>query len=108
MAVDVGESELHRLDLQVQACCGIHDHAAQIEMSQNAQRDQRRDPLAIGWNLMNAMSAIILADRFDPVGLMRGKIVGFERRTAGGAEIRNALRKRTTIERLAAGTSDVT
>ena len=47
-------------------------------MYQNAQRDQRRDPLAIGWNLMHAMSAIILADRFDPVGLMRGKIVGFD------------------------------
>ena len=106
MAIDVGECELHGFDLQVQAFDGIRGGATEIEMFQDTERDQRRDALAIGRNFMHAITAISLADRFDPVRLVRGQIIEIQCTPACGTESGDALREGAAIERFSAGARD--
>ena len=73
--IDIGEGEFHRFDLQVHAVRGIHRQLGDIEVLENAQRDQRRDALAVGRNFMQRVAAVIDADRFHPVVFVIGQIV---------------------------------
>jgi hypothetical protein len=70
-AVNVGEGQLHGLDLQVLRVDAVHGQACHIEMAQNAQSDQRGDALPVGWNLVQRIAAVVLRDGLDPLGLVR-------------------------------------
>ena len=71
----IGETELHRLDLQMLGCDGIGTVAGQVEAVENAERNQCRDALSVRWNFVNGDAAIIERERFDPFAFVRGKIV---------------------------------
>src|SRR5436309_13128929 len=71
----IGETELHRLHLQMLACDVIGTVAGQVEAVENAERNQCRDALSIRWNFVNGDAAIIERERFDPFAFVRGKIV---------------------------------
>ncbi len=73
--VDVGERELHRLDLQVQAVGGIHGDRAKVEVLEYAERHLRRDALPVGRNLVQRVAAVVLGERLDPVDGVRGEVI---------------------------------
>ena len=72
--VDIGKSQLDRFDLQVLRIGAVHRQLGDVEVLQDAQRDQRRDALAVGRDLMQRVAAIVLADRLDPFGLVGGEV----------------------------------
>ena len=90
-AVGVGEGQLHRFDLQVLRLDAVHRQAADVERFQQAKRHQRRDALAVRWNLMHAVARVVVRDRVHPVGLVAGQVA---RRHAA------AVRRRMGFQRL--------
>jgi hypothetical protein len=90
-AVNVGECQLHGLDLQVLRVDAVHGQARHIEMAQDAQRDQRGDALPVGRDLVQRVAAVVLRDGLDPLGLVRGEVAGHEVA---------AMRCRKTLDRL--------
>ncbi len=107
VAPGVGEPELHRLDLQMKTIGGVDRQRGHVEVTQDAQRDERRDSLAIGRHLMKVVAAVLDRDRVDPVGAVRGEILLGHRPVVGTAGERDALGDRAAIEALALGRGDV-
>ena len=66
VGVDVGEGQLHGLDHQVLRFRMIDGARGQVEMLQDAKRDQRRDALPVRRNLVQRVAAIGLADGRNP------------------------------------------
>ena len=64
--VGVVEGELHRLDLEVRAF---------LEPLVQGQREQRRDPLAVRWQLAYLDTVVAPAERLDPLGSMGAEVV---------------------------------
>ena len=78
VALGIGEGELHRLGLEVDA---VERRAAGvIELAEDAERLQRRDALAVGRDLAHVDAAVVPAQRLDPVGVRMGEVVERERR----------------------------
>ena len=77
--VDVGEGELHRLDLQVLRLGAVDRQRLEVELAQDAERDQRSDALAVRRDLVQAVAVRIDADRLDPLGRERGQVARLHR-----------------------------
>jgi len=75
VALRIGVGEFHRLDLQMQALHRIRLKACQIELTQDSQRDLRRDPLAIRRNLVQRLPVVVQFERRHPLRLVRGQII---------------------------------
>ncbi|KAG1251881.1 hypothetical protein G6F68_012052 [Rhizopus microsporus] len=81
--IDVGERQFHGLDQQVLGIGMVDWAGRQVEVLQDAQRDQRRDAVAVGRDLMQGVAAVRLADRRHPfrrvvaqIGQGQGGVVG--------------------------------
>ena len=74
VAIGVGETEFHRLDLQMLGLRAVRRETGQIEVIENAERDQRRDALAVRRQFVGGVAAIILRDGIDPFRLVGGEI----------------------------------
>ena len=103
ITVHIGKGQLHRLDLQVLGIHAVHGHARHIKFIQNTQRNQGRNALAVGWNLMQGVAPVIFANRRDPLGLVRGKVAGLQAAAVFGGEAFNRLRNLAAVEGLALG-----
>ena len=57
------DADLQRLDLQMQHLGAVRREAVEVEPVQNAERDQRRDALAVRRQLVDAMAAELDVDR---------------------------------------------
>ena len=79
VAPAIGEGELHRLDLQVQAVGAVHRVRAQVEVLEDAERDQRHDALAVGRDLVQRVAAVVHLERLHPVGPVRREVGGAHR-----------------------------
>ena len=106
VAIDIGEGELHRLDLQMLRRDRVDRLRAEIEILEDAERHQRRDALAVGRNLVDRIAVVIVRQRRYPVAAMRIEIG--ER---VGAPVRARMRDHrfgqlAAIERLAAAGRD--
>ena len=71
VAPGVGEGELHRFDLQVHAVGPVHRVRAQVEVGEDAERDQRHDALAVGRDLVQGVAAIIHIEGLNPLWPVR-------------------------------------
>ena len=80
VSVDIGEGELHRFDLHVQAVGRVERQRGEVEVPQHAERHQRADALAVRADFMQGVTAIVEVDRLDPIALVRGEV--FERHDA--------------------------
>ena len=69
----VGESQLLRLDHQVQRVGGAASVLAEREILEDVQHDERRNPLAVRRHLVHLPPAIIRGQRRDPLGLVLGE-----------------------------------
>ena len=58
ISMRIGKRQLHRLDLEVEAVGGVHRQVADSVMPQDTEHAQRRQPLSVGWNLMQRVAAI--------------------------------------------------
>ena len=67
MRAHVADPELHRLDLQVQHLRAVGRKSDDVEPLEHAERDQRRDALAVRRQLVDAMAEEFHVDRLDPV-----------------------------------------
>ncbi len=72
--VDVGERELHRLDLQVLRFGAVDRQRLDVEVAQDAERRQRRDALAVGRDLVQAVAVGVDADRLHPFRPVLGEV----------------------------------
>ncbi len=103
----VGEGELHRLDLQVHALDRVDRHRRDVEILEDAERDQRDDALAVGRDLVQRVAAIVLLERPDPVVLVRREVRGAHRRAVLLRERLDFLGELAAIERFAARRGDL-
>ena len=107
MRVKVGESDPHRLDLEVhpfgraRACLFIG------QVRNDVERQQRGDALAIGWDFVHVVIFEAHRDRVDPVRLMGGKIRLGHRAAVLPGEGGNGPCDPAVIEGLAPGARDV-
>ena len=104
--VGVGESQLHRLDLQVLRIRSVDRHAGEVELLQDAERYQRRDALPVRRNLVQRVAAVVAADRLDPLGLEVGEILGRDGAAVGRRKLLDRLRDLAAIESLALALGD--
>src|SRR5215813_14077964 len=80
---------------------------AQVEVVEDAERDQRDNALAVGRDLVQSVTAVVHLERLHPVGLVRLK-VGRAQRAALLLRRRFELfSKLTAIERLSLRGSDL-
>ena len=79
---------------------------AEVDAIENAERDQRREPLAVRRQLVNAITSEIDAERLDPVGFVLAEIVEADGAALGLGRRDDPFRQRAAIERLAAGGRD--
>ena len=87
MAIDVGKSQLHGLDLQMLRGHAVHRQAGHVEAIEDAEGDQRRDALPVGRDLVHRVVAVVLGDRRHPLGLP-GRQVGLGHGAAVGLGVR--------------------
>ena len=106
MAVDVGEGELHGLDLQVLRGHAVHRQRRQVETVEDAQGDQRRDALTVGRDLVQGVVAVALLDGRDPLRAVGGEVGGGHRATVGLRMRRRGLGDLAPVESLTAGLRD--
>ncbi|MPM28463.1 hypothetical protein SDC9_74989 [bioreactor metagenome] len=81
--VQIGQRQLHRLDLQMHRVGAVERLAPDVQLVQHAQRHQRGDALAVGRNLVDHRIAEWLRHRAHPVRLVCGQIVHRHRATIG-------------------------
>ncbi|MNC86834.1 hypothetical protein D3C83_25180 [compost metagenome] len=105
--MNIGECELHRLYLKVQAVGRIDRKPRKIEIFEYAQRHQRGDALAVGWNLQEPKTAIVDPDRLHPIIGVRGEIVQRQCRAALFCVRCNFFRELAAVERFAFGLGDL-
>ena len=74
--------------------------ARQIEVGQNAQGDQSRNALPVGWDLVQGVAPVILGDGLDPLGLVIGQVFGGEAAPMGFGKALNGFGNFATIKRL--------
>ena len=60
MTIDVGEAKLHRFDLDVHALGRVGWVRREVNVLEDAERDQRGEALAVGRDLVHAIAAIPL------------------------------------------------
>ena len=69
VGVDVGEGELHRLDLRVEP---------RLEPVVERESEERRGSLPVRRELADLDPAVVVAERVDPLGAVRGEVVLLE------------------------------
>ena len=67
MTVHVGEPELHRLYLKVQAVGGVAGVRVELRALEDTERDQRCQALAVWRYLVNAKASIGVRRGFHPI-----------------------------------------
>jgi hypothetical protein len=107
VALALREGRLHRLDLQVNAVGVFGRHPFEPELRQDRERQQRREPLSVGGELVDGDVAVRDVEGIDPAGTMRGEV--FERHRAA---LRLGLSDDTTrqpplVKRAAPGRGDL-
>ena len=75
MRAHVADPELHRLDLEVQQLRAVGRKPDDVEPFEDAERDQRRDALAVRRQLVDAVAEEFHVDRLDPVDDVRVEIL---------------------------------
>jgi hypothetical protein len=101
--MDVGERELHRLDLQVLARHRVGRERREIERVEDAERHQRGNALPIRRYLVHGDVAIGKRERRHPIVGMPLEILTPVRAPEGGRMTNDRVGERTAIERLPAG-----
>ena len=76
----------------------VHRQTGHVKVLQDAQRDQSRNALAIGRNLVQGVATVVLRDGCDPFGFVVGKVTGGDAATVGGGEFFNRLRNLAAIK----------
>ena len=107
VAARIGESELHRLDLQVQAVGAVDLERRDIEVLQDAERGQRDDPLAVGRQLMQRVAAVVDCERRDPVRAVSCQVRGAHRTAVLFGVRLDFFGQRSPVERLAPGSRNL-
>ncbi len=107
VAPGVGEGDLQRLDLQVQAVGAVHGVRADVEVLQHPEGHQRDDALAVGRNLVQGVAAIVHLERLHPVGLVGGEVGGAHDAAVLLRVRLELLRELAAIERLAPAGGDL-
>jgi len=69
--------------VQVLRVDAVHRQPLQVELLQDAQRDQRRDALAVGRDLVQGVAPVVLGDGRDPFGLVGREVAGLETASMG-------------------------
>lgn len=98
IAVQVGERQLHGLDLQMLRLHRIDRHVGQVEALADAQRDQRGDALPVGRDLVQLVAAVGAGNRLDPLGAVIAQIVQRHGAAAFLAERGDALGQLALVE----------
>ena len=79
--VSVCKGQLHGFNLQMLRVHTIDWQTGKVKLPQNAQRNQRRNALPIGRNLVQGVATVVLANRLDPLGPVVFKIFGSDAAT---------------------------
>ena len=107
MRAHVADAELHRLDLQMQHLRAVGRKPDDVEALENAERDQRRDALAVRRQLVDAVAEEFDVDRLDPVARVRGEILRRDVAAVARRLARDRLRELAAIEALAAALGEL-
>jgi len=67
MRIRLSEAELDRFDAQMQRVGAVGGERGEVAVAENAKRDERGNPLAVGRNLVEARPSITRADGLDPL-----------------------------------------
>ncbi len=76
----------------------IDRQGAEVETLEDAQRDERRDALAVGRELVHVVAAVALVDRRDPCGLVVAQVLRGQCAAAGMRMRGEALGERAFVE----------
>ena len=72
MRVRIRKAEFDRLDPKMERVGAVGGELREITPRENAERDERGEPLAVGGNLVESVSAIVDEDRPGHLGRVRG------------------------------------
>ena len=106
MQVRLAEGELDRFDRQVRARSIINAVAIDAHALEQRQRDERRDALAIGRDLMQSSAAESHRDRCHRFGRVRSQIIEPHGAAIGACHGIDRLRKLAVVEITAGGRAD--
>ena len=106
LSIDVGEGQLHRLDLQMLGCRAVDLETGQVEVLEDAQRHQGGDALPVRRDLVQRVAAVTARDRRDPVGAVGRQIGHGEGATVLAGVVGHGLCQITAVEGFAAGFGD--
>ena len=101
VTIHVRKGELHRLDLQMHRARAVDKLGADVELFENADRDKRGEPLAVGRQFAKVMAAIGGAQGSDPKRLVVAQIRERQRAARLARERRDPLGDFALIKRLA-------
>ena len=107
VGLEVGEGELHRLDLQVVGQGGVQPGALQVQRGQHAQRHQGRDALAAGPDLVQPQPAVVHRQRRDPVACVRREVLLVDQAAGGARVVGDGLREAAPVEGVALALRDL-
>src|SRR5262245_55693757 len=80
---------------------------AQVEVVEDTERDQRHDSLAVGWDLVQGVAAVLHLERLHPVGPVRRQVGRAQRATLLLHRRFELFSKLTAIECLSLRGSDL-
>ena len=104
--VEVGESQLHGLDLQVLRLHRVDRHVGNVEAFDDAQGDQGGDALSVRRDLMQLVAAVGTGDRLDPFRAVGAQVFQRHGGAAFLAEGGDALGQLAFVEIAALGGGD--
>jgi hypothetical protein len=90
----------------VQVVDRVDRHQLEIEILEDAERDQRCDALSVRRDLVQRVAAVIEADRLHPVVLVRGEVVEAEHRAVLLCECRDLLGELSAVKGFPFGLRD--
>ena len=102
----IHQRQLHRLNREVQPGNGVGRVAADIKLFEDAQRNQRSDPLAVGRQLLDRSAGKRLRQHADPVGAMSVEILQRQRGVMLAGEGDHLLRQLAAIKTLSVAFGD--
>jgi hypothetical protein len=100
--IAVGERVFLRLDHQVQRVGALRSHAFEIKCFEYSEHFQGDETLRRRWHLADLETAIIGADRLDPIRTMSGKILPRKKSTEFFRATNDLLRNLAVVKKLRA------
>ncbi len=103
VAVEIRQRQLHRLNGQMQGLHGIRVMVLNAALLQNAERNQRGDPLPVRWQLLHRTAGEVTRQQIHPVHTMIRQILSRQMGAVRFGEGGNFLRQLAPVKRLAVG-----